>query len=207
MGQKSMASRFPAVPRPTSGLTVRLPKLGWWWCIPILMAALLVRFVWLFASFTYDPITIVNWMRAMTHGGFTEVLASASDRIHLPLELYLLLLPGWFGHGPAVGAAVTLVQTMALRLSLIFTDNLAVAMVYRTGRKSAGLKLALIGGGLFALWPGSIKVDSWWTQTDIWYVAAVMLACWWLAREPVDLAWLALALGMALKWTDGGAAG
>jgi hypothetical protein len=34
------------------------------------MAALLVRFVWLFAPFTYDPITIVNWMRAMTHGGY-----------------------------------------------------------------------------------------------------------------------------------------
>lgn len=161
---------------------------------------MLVRLYWFFAPFTNDPITIVAIMRAMTHGGITQVLASVNDGICLPLHLYVLLVPGWFSRGPTLGAPVTPVEMATLCLTLVFTDVAAVAAVYRMGRKVAGLNVGLAAALFFALWPGSIYVDSWWTQTDIWYVAGMLLACWWMARERVGLAWLALALGMSIKW-------
>jgi hypothetical protein len=72
-------------PRPRSAF-------GWQWCLPILGLALLVRLIWLYAPFTHDPTTLTACMRAMVHGGIREVLATVQDRIHLPWELYLLLV-------------------------------------------------------------------------------------------------------------------
>jgi hypothetical protein len=177
-----------------------LPTFRWQWCLPVLGLALLVRLIWLFAPFTYDPTTITACMRAMTHGGITEVLATVQDRIHMPLELYLLLPAGWFSQGAATGSAPTLIEMLALRLSLVFTDVLAVAAIYRMGRKTATAAVALAAAVLYALWPGGIYVDSWWTQTDVWYVVPMVFAAWWLARGKVELAWMALALGVGVKW-------
>jgi len=185
---------------PASRPAARSPSPGWPWCLPVLALALLVRLYWLWAPFTYDPITIVGEMRAMTHGGFTELMATVTDRIYLPLGNYLLLIPGWFSLGPAPGDAVTPVEMLALRLSLIFTGVVAVATIYRMGRRAAGPRVALAAALVLALWPGSIYVDSWWTQTDIWYVVPMLLAGWWLARRRLGLAWLALALAVAIKW-------
>jgi hypothetical protein len=180
-------------PRPRSAF-------GWQWCLPILGLALLVRLIWLYAPFTHDPTTLTACMRAMVHGGIREVLATVQDRIHLPWELYLLLVPGWFSQGAAAGAPPTLVEMLALRLSLIFTDVLAVAAVYRIGRKTTAATVALVAAGLYALWPGSIYVDGWWAQTDTWYVTLLLVAAWWLANEKVELAWLALVLAVGVKW-------
>lgn len=175
-------------------------RLRWQWCLPILGLALVIRLTWLFSPFNYDATTITACMRAMTQGGVSQVLATIQDRIHLPWELYLLLLPGWFSQGAPAGAAPTLIEMLALRLSLIFTDLLAVAAVYRMGRNSATASVALVGAALYAVWPASVYVDGWWAQTDIWYVAFLLLATWWLARKRVQLAWLALALSVAVKW-------
>ncbi len=194
---KLVDSSRPAYPARWHGLW---PNLGWRWCLPILVLALLVRLYWFFAPFTNDPKTIVAIMRAMVRGGFTGVLASVKDRIYLPFHLYLLLLPGWFSHSPALGAPTTPVEMLALRLALIAADVLLVAAVFRIGRQAAGLKIGLAAALWFALWPGGIYVDSWWAQTDIWYVGPLILACWWLSRQRVELAWLALALGASVKW-------
>jgi len=175
-------------------------RLGWQWCLPVLVLALLVRLFWLYAPFTGDPTILTTCMRAMAHGGIREVLATVQDRIHLPLELYLLSMPGWFSRGAAPGSPPTLTEMLALRLSLIFTDVLAVAAVYRIGRKTATAAVALAAAVLYALWPGSIYVDGWWAQTDTWYVALLLIATWWLADERVELAWLALALAVGVKW-------
>ncbi len=192
----SPVAQESAITRPKQ----RLPAFAWQWCLPILVVALLVRLIWLFAPFTGDPIIITACMRAMIHGGVTEVLATVKDRIHMPLELYLLLAPGLFSQGAVAGSPPTLTEMLALRLSLVFTDLLAVAAVYRMGRKVATAAVALVAAALYALWPGSIYVDSWWTQTDVWYVVLMVLGVWWLARGKVALAWMALALGVGVKW-------
>ena len=179
----------------------RLPRtFGWQWCLPILGLALLVRLIWLYAPFNYDATTLTACMRAMVRGGIAEVLVAVQDRIHMPLELYLLSVPGWFSQGAAANSPPTLTEMLALRLSMVFTDVLAVAAVYRMGRKAATAAVALVAAALWALWPGGIYVDSWWTQTDIWYVVSIVLGAWWLANEKVELAWLALALGVSVKW-------